>query len=1855
MSDQREPGDLEAEWEGLPEAPALVPRGKTAQITLRLPANLLAQIKLIANARSVPYHTLARSWLIEGLQRTDPPAPEESPQPQDEQLNVKLEQTVLDQIKARADQLRRPYHRLAREWVQEGLAREQQRMTSDPQQDGEIAAESTVRAASPYATGGGGVTFERRVAARYLALMLTGNTSPELGDGRLITSIAFQQAPDSPVDDLVLHAQRPDEHAPSLQLAVGVRRSPKLVPSDEDTQKLLGAYVKALLADREDGVEHRLALVDAGTRPDARELAELTGWAAKQKDAEGFFSLMQTPGKVKKAVSERLAHVTKMVERALVSLSVSEPDTTLVQQRTWELLCNLSVITPRVEDPDTTDWIEAQNRLLGVARGKNLLAAGSLLDRLEVLAGQFAPAAATVDLPLLRRAVHTLLEPGAGRNEPGWRALTDLQRQALQVRDHLGIGAPTSAFQLDRTAQGEHIIKAAADVPGLVVHGESGVGKSAAVLNAATAAAAASDELEVLCLNLRHLPTTSAELLSAVGAPLETLFSEFTAPRRVLVIDGADAATETRRDMFTYLVTAARAASVTVIAVAASESQRVVLDLLQARLDGQVTDLHLPGLNDEELAEIVGAFPELARLVANARSRELLRRLVVVDLLVRSGLSGIPLSDVDAMREVWSGLIRRHESSERGTPEARERVLLALAAHQLAGGAAKDLLLTLDAGAVDGLRHDGLLRAASANPWEVLPEFAHDELRRFAVARTLLVDRDPTGELLRVSAPRWALSSATLVAQALLSEYDPDDPPSDSRLAALQSAFDALVSAGHGARWADVPVEALLSLGDPAPLLRDAWPELTGGDADGLKRVLRLLAQRHRAEAIVDPDIAEPVVALLLAEQTPWRRGDEVARALREWLLALVVREAPEGHPLRVRLREQIVDSCAAADKRERAGAEAAAKALEERTPEQIQCDEQQTKRNKSLFAEIGFPRSKRRRRRDVPRELTDETVLELLALLGRDLGEGGERLLRRVAHDAPWELDPVLEEPAAPRALAGYGRGLLAELTEAYYIDEEEDQFGSGLLDDGVRHHRGRLPVAPLAAWYRGPFMALLQNDFRGAIAVLNRLLNHGARERVRHLASLHDRWNRWNRPSDEEIDSASAQLSITGEPRSYVGDGHVWLWYRGTGVGPYPCMSALQACELICERLIEAQAPIDRLVNMLLEGCENLAMVGLVVGLLIRHVEQAGSTIDPYLIEPVIWELEFSRHASESSRLAGNQEGVAHPERRTWTLREAATLLVLNADEEGAARLRTLGEQLVGNAERMEREYQRQQPPQSDPDPSSPDEGVSYTTRVRNWASALDRERYRIYTEEGQTLIGSTPPEDVEKALQPSNQDLARGNETIRLVNRYYIQQKRDPAWAPPGRDELEADLDTAKDLLEQPPVIGAFSVEDATTLVAAFALHAHLLEGVQIPGEALAFVIRTLLDIAAKTTPSDELEYSGSYFEQGADRTAAGALPLLLLPQAAALPGAQADGRDESTAMQAARRLAQAVAIETRLHLARALDALWEAPCADTPCHHRLALDLALEAMRDCILGDWDAHGQRRRIERLPRALPQALTQIKDDDLLVERLDPAIRALGAAAVSNACVQREAHDLLLDILGAQRRGLLAHDGDLDQRGTHSLIAARSLWLLAATGERGPLLEHCETYADNGNLLATMLRALAAAAEETPAAADAAKLIWPEIIEAILERHARGSDPFNDRHYGDYALAALAPNATYETEYLYREVQTKPIEWVDPIAWQHAIERWLPLAAGNPRCVDSLIGLIHKLPLDKQASTGLRWVRTLALDHVEHVVARSFALNSWLIETRSAAEHAGTLSDWQELVDALVVAGATELAPYSE
>ena len=1093
---------------------------------------------------------------------------------------------------------------------------------------------------SPYATGGGGVTFERKVAVQYLARLLTGDGASELGDGRRVVSVAFQQAPDSAVDDLVVSAAHPDELEPSLVLAVAVRRSPELVSSDESTRKLVRAFVDTELKAPTNRLEHRWCLAVAGPQRHAEQLATLAGLAKAQMDAPGFFDLVRRPGKFGAGIRGRFDHVEKLVKHALGNLGAAETDTVQVQQHVWQLLAGLSVSMPRLEAPDETDWSAVTDNLIPVARGSDLAAASRLRDRLVTLAGEYSPKSARVDLTVLRRDAHAALDPTANRHQKGWQVLDHLLREArASVCNEVQATDGDRRVHLDRSAAATALAENMAGAAAVVVSGESGVGKSAlALLDLSAAGETDPDGVQALGINLRQVPKLTVEFETLLGCPLSTLLCEMGAPQRMLLVDGADAVAEGRVDAFRYVVAAARASDVKVVAVTSVDSKQVVRDTLTEHFGTDVTEYMVAPLTDVEIDEVTKTFGELANLGANPRSRELLRRLVMVDLLVRSGVHGVPLSDADAMRQVWSGLVRRREVSDRGFPDARESVLLKLAAlalDDIEGIEKLDVVHALDSAALAGLRQDGLLRVSPGDPSKIGPEFGHDEVRRYAVARLLLAGRDPASRIKTAGAPRWSLAAARLACQELLAEPDTPATPLRGRFAALQASFDGLVDAGHGARWGDVPGEALLAIADSRAVLRDAWPKLCVNNAAGLQRIARLVDQQHRDDnSLVNIIAVEPIIALMLEDRAPWQSGEHAQRLLRDWLRAHVVANTAAGHRLRILLRERLIDVCVAADRRV-AQEQEAATARAARTPGAAERERRFVESHHDLFAEIGYGGRNRRQRPEIPREITDEIVVELLALLGPDLGDDGEAVLRRIARDGPPSLGPAVEEFLTGRALASYRRGFLAQLAEAYYLDEETDDFG--LSDDGIRSHHARsIGVVPLAAWYRGPFMPLFQTDFRNGVAVLNRLLNHAAHSRIRTLTRLS---REQRRPGDDPVHAYRTELEITGSRKLYVGDGHVWLWYRGTGVGPYPCFSALQALEQTCDQLIEIGIPIRTVVAILLEGCENLAMVSLVVGLLVRHLENADRLLDPYFAEPFIWQQEFGRVVSESSSFTGSR----------------------------------------------------------------------------------------------------------------------------------------------------------------------------------------------------------------------------------------------------------------------------------------------------------------------------------------------------------------------------------------------------------------------------------------------------------------------------------------------------------------------------------------------------------------------------------------------------------------------------------------
>ena len=165
--------------------------------------------------------------------------------------------------------------------------------------------------------------------------------------------------------------------------------------------------------------------------------------------------------------------------------------------------------------------------------------------------------------------------------------------------------------------------------------------------------------------------------------------------------------------------------------------------------------------------------------------------------------------------------------------------------------------------------------------------------------------------LSRARAPRWALRAARLACQATII-----DAGSGSELvrAELHGVFGQ-VAGQAGTRWAEVPDEALLTIGAGRQALARAWPVLLAAGHAGLRTILRLADQRYVAGGIGDVMVLEPLVELAycgdvnLGQDDTWDRhgtGAQIRRLVIAWLLGLIAARSGSD-PVRQRVRDRIL------------------------------------------------------------------------------------------------------------------------------------------------------------------------------------------------------------------------------------------------------------------------------------------------------------------------------------------------------------------------------------------------------------------------------------------------------------------------------------------------------------------------------------------------------------------------------------------------------------------------------------------------------------------------------------------------------------------------------------------------------------------------------------------------------------------------------------------------------------------------------------------------------------------------------------------------------------------------------------
>ncbi|MFD4415637.1 hypothetical protein [Streptomyces sp. NPDC058476] len=161
------------------------------------------------------------------------------------------------------------------------------------QQDGPPPGQA---AAGPYSTGGGGTVLEHRYGAVLLSHLLTGTPVPGLGDAVTPVRIRFQGRSVSRVDDIVVVGTAPNKM--EVVLSVGVRRKPKLVPSEADSVKLIGDFLHVARARRAlvDSGRWKLALAVVPSCIPAQQLRTLAETASAAGSWTEFQDRLRRPG-----------------------------------------------------------------------------------------------------------------------------------------------------------------------------------------------------------------------------------------------------------------------------------------------------------------------------------------------------------------------------------------------------------------------------------------------------------------------------------------------------------------------------------------------------------------------------------------------------------------------------------------------------------------------------------------------------------------------------------------------------------------------------------------------------------------------------------------------------------------------------------------------------------------------------------------------------------------------------------------------------------------------------------------------------------------------------------------------------------------------------------------------------------------------------------------------------------------------------------------------------------------------------------------------------------------------------------------------------------------------------------------------------------------------------------------------------------------------------------------------------------------------------------------------------------------------------------------------------------------------
>jgi hypothetical protein len=692
--------------------------------------------------------------------------------------------------------------------------------------------------APPKVTGGGGFVFEDKVAAYFLACLLSGQPplDPSLG---LLSRVDFQTRVDGWfLDDLLL----------TLVFGADTRRRAFSVKSNQQFTADAAPHEFVTLAWEQflqEGTTHfrsnrdLLGLVVTLLPQElAKALYELLSWAQMQA-SESLPDRLTAPG----FASELKRHL-------FCSFACPEELATkhgIRDTNIGALLRCIRVLSCDFEHDPSTRLQSAVQYCRSVLRSGALEEAVSLWERLLAIASEHRPRAGYLDLPRLLEQVRSSFQLKDYPNyQADWAHLLARTRTNLTIiPDKIG-----NAVSLPREQELAALETAYSETRFVVLLGPSGSGKTV------TAKLLAEGKLQAHkvvwwnagSFDVRDFATFETAL--NLHYPLQELLDTVPDSLAYTVIDGLDRVSGAAFQNLSVFLQGLRPNAATspwrvLITCQPEEWERIRTELVRVNAPlAKWREVEVTEPNAEDLSPVWNAFPTLQHLALRPNLQTLLLKPKVLDLLAFKLLTGGAVDtrewvgESDLIQWFWDTEITKSPHSA-----MRSLFLMSLGEKQaddLHAETPLDTFALADLTPLDGLRQDHICKQH-----EERLSFSHDLYGDWARQRKLLQQADLRSYLeSRLASPLWH-RAVRLYGLHLLEQ--------DRELTRWRASMKALVAENTEGNLAqDLLLESVIFAAQPLILLERLWPELA---ANGGLLLCRLLGRFLHVATLPNPVI----------------------------------------------------------------------------------------------------------------------------------------------------------------------------------------------------------------------------------------------------------------------------------------------------------------------------------------------------------------------------------------------------------------------------------------------------------------------------------------------------------------------------------------------------------------------------------------------------------------------------------------------------------------------------------------------------------------------------------------------------------------------------------------------------------------------------------------------------------------------------------------------------------------------------------------------------------------------------------------------------------------------------------------